>query len=223
MQYDSINKFIQEDAQPAAAMPIWKQYAELSNSKVANLPLGALHTYSWIFKHIAYSVPTDAALQAIKNFSAGKVIEIGAGSGFWAHCLEQIGVDVFACDKLKFGKKNVNAIEDVNESSNAFWTDVIEGDQAEISNHPEHTLFLCWPEPNISLASDCLKLYEGEYLIFVGIHPSTSVPGYFRTGDKLFFEMLECEWQLVEQISLPTRTAMTDGLYVYKRKGKFNK
>ena len=38
--------------------------------------------------HFAFGVPTAAALAAVAEFSDGKLVEIGAGAGYWAKLLK---------------------------------------------------------------------------------------------------------------------------------------
>jgi hypothetical protein len=48
--------------------------------------------YSW-------AVPTDEAIAAIANASPFGVVEVGAGTGYWAMLLRHRGVDVLAYDR----------------------------------------------------------------------------------------------------------------------------
>ncbi len=43
-----------------------------------------------------FSVPTDEALQLIASVSPQWVVEVGAGTGYWARLLNDVGVDVVA-------------------------------------------------------------------------------------------------------------------------------
>ena len=45
-----------------------------------------------------FAVPTNEALDAVGRCSPSGVVEVGAGTGYWAHLLQQRGVDVAAFD-----------------------------------------------------------------------------------------------------------------------------
>lgn len=51
--------------------------------------------YSWI-KITSFAIPCQEAIEAIGR--AERVLEIGAGTGFWARLLANRGVDVVATD-----------------------------------------------------------------------------------------------------------------------------
>src|SRR4051812_25298577 len=78
--------------------------------------------YSW-------AVPSPEAVEEIARHSP--IIEIGAGTGYWAWLLSQAGSDVVACD--------------ANVVAPPHWFAVREGGPGVLSEHSERALFLCWP------------------------------------------------------------------------------
>ena len=132
-------------------------------------------TYAW-------GVPSAYALQAIAEFSPHGVVEIGAGTGFWAHLLEQRGVSVRAYDSapLQF-EQHVNGFHALGNLGNALpFARVSVGGAEAAGWHPERTLLLCWPPRESDgsgtgqrdvamMASDALAHYKGSTVAYVGV------------------------------------------------------
>ncbi len=148
-------------------------------------------------KLYAWAIPTDEALATIAKYSP--IIEIGAGTGYWAALLQERGTDVLAFDIYQAGPKH---------------TKVLFGSCEEIQNHPERTLFLCWPPYKTPMAIDCLKAYRGRYLIYVGEGDGGC------TGDDAFHALLCREWKPIEYVKIPRWLTIHDRLVVYERKMK---
>ncbi|KXS13168.1 hypothetical protein M427DRAFT_146740 [Gonapodya prolifera JEL478] len=49
-------------------------------------------------RDFAWAVSTEEALQALVEYFGGKIVEIAAGSGYWAHLLRECGADVVTGD-----------------------------------------------------------------------------------------------------------------------------
>lgn len=105
-----------------------------------------------LIRWYSHAIPNEAALDAIIDFSEGRVMEVGAGCGYWAFLLKQKGCDVICCDMAPPAEK-------------LQWIPVekCEGNEF-VHNHEEEnrTLMLCWPED-----SD-LYGYVGRKLIYIG-------------------------------------------------------
>ncbi|MGX1775392.1 hypothetical protein ACWIGW_24990 [Nocardia brasiliensis] len=145
----------------------------------------------------AYAVPSPETIEWIGQFSGGrKVLELGAGRGYWAGQLAAQGVDVAAFD-----------VEPPDSSSNVsfpgaagqldVWHPV--GGSAEFDSalDGESVLFLCWPPGwGDPMASTALREFErrgGTRLVFVG------EPKGGKTGDDAFFDRLTEGWKLESQ------------------------
>lgn len=137
----------------------------------------------------AWAVPDQRALNILKEFSP--LIEIGAGNGYWARLLLDMGVNIIAYDV----KHNLNS-----------WTDVKLGgpevllDESIVVNR---TLFLCYPDEDESIAIRCLENYNGEYIIHVGeIMTSGTLGGvpqapFGRTSSAEFQITLTCSFHCI--------------------------
>lgn len=146
-------------------------------------------------RQYAWAIPCDAALSAIAAHSP--LIEIGAGTGYWASLLAKIGADVLAFDIAP---------------ANAVWHKVERGDHQVISEHPGRTLFLCWPPHDEPMAYHCLAAYRGKTLAFVGDGDGGC------TACSNFFYELAAKFEHVQNVDIPQWDGIHDYLAIYKRK-----
>jgi hypothetical protein len=109
----------------------------------------------------AYVVPSDWALTMLA--ALGPLVEVGAGTGYWAHRLRSIGVDIVAFDHAPVDGDRANRYH----PSTRPWSQVQHGDQSVLSGHADRALFLCWP-PLFSSLGDCLTYYRGDTVACIG-------------------------------------------------------
>lgn len=168
-------------------------------------------------KKWSWAVPDDRALTAIAEHSPNGVVEIGAGAGYWAGLLRQMGVDVIAYDPAPF---------------DSVWHDgphseVLLGDHTAVIGHSDRTLLTIWPEYEAAWSHQMVELFEGEKIIFVG-------EGYGGcTGDDEFHRLLgqctcyedECEcgstkspFREIATVGVPQWAGIHDYLFVYQRR-----
>jgi tetratricopeptide (TPR) repeat protein len=157
------------------------------------------HKYAW-------AVPNQAALEALRQNQP--IIEIGAGTGYWAHLLRQIGVKIAAYD-----------LNPVPSSGNQWhsgagrsWATVLSGDETAVRRSSAQALFLCWPPEVNQCAYNALRLFKGNTVIYVGEGPGGC------SGTAKFHSLLARDWDLVGQIEIPQWPGVYDGLFVYMRK-----
>lgn len=149
----------------------------------------------------AWAIPSEEALETIARHSPNGVVEIGAGTGYWAGLLRARGVDVAAYDEAPYD----------NFQAGGQWSEVLVGGPLDALRHPERTLFLCWPPYDEPMATMALRRYKGAKVVYVGEWCGA-------TADEDFHELLETEWERLEVVSLPQWAHMHDDLYVYERK-----
>lgn len=102
-----------------------------------------------IRRPLAHAVPSAEAVHLAGLFSP--IVEIGAGSGYWARLIrDRTGARVFAYD-LTDGD-GVSATDDV---------------EAAVRAHPEAALFLCWPDQS-GMASRAIRAYAGDTVLYIG-------------------------------------------------------
>lgn len=158
----------------------------------------ARDAYSW-------ATPTDRALTAIVE--RGPIVEIGAGTGYWAALLADRGADVVAYDiqpPPNFWHRGENQ-----------WFDLRTGSAELAGKHPDRTLFLCWPPYADRMATDALKAHMragGERLVYVGEGEGGCTGGY------MFHRLVERFYVADAEIAIPQWEGLHDYLTCYTRK-----
>jgi len=154
-------------------------------------------------KRYAWAIPNEEALATIARYAP--IVEIGAGTGYWAALLRSRGVEVRAYDRAPYN----------NRWAKNRWTGVLPCRSARKIARKwgkrGHTLFLCWPPYQGRLSSDALEAYTGQYLIYVGEGDGGC------TGDERFHELLDQHWTLIESVEIPQWWSIHDRLFVYTR------
>jgi hypothetical protein len=152
-----------------------------------------------------FAIPDHAALSLIKKKSPNGVIEIGAGSGYWAKLLGALGVLVDAYDsytgKYQHGFKH-GSHATVNK---------LDHTKALSSEHAGLTLLLCWPDYQASWPAEALDFYKGDTVVYVGEGSDGC------TGDSKFHGMLYENWTETDCLDIPQWFGIHDRVYIYKR------
>ena len=153
-----------------------------------------------ILLHFA-SESDEATIRKIA--SHGPIVEMGAGRGYWAWCLSQIG-----CDVLSFN-------EDVPPQDYKFgmyshlFHPVQVGTPSTLKYHGDRTLLLVWPPYDDPMAADCLRHFKGKFLCYVGED---------CTADDTFHEVLNDCFEQIAWLPMSTWPGIHDSLFVYRRK-----
>ncbi len=152
----------------------------------------------------AWAIPSREALECIADH--GPIVEVGAGTGYWAKLLEERGVDVLAYDA-----------EPPQRGANRFHpeatplTEVHAGGPEILDGHPDRALMLCWPPPESSMALDCLDNYAGAAVLYIGEWKTST------SATKAFFRRLDRDFEEVARVELPNWPMMSDALRVFRR------
>ena len=93
----------------------------------------------------------------------GPIVEIGAGTGYWASRLMAHGVDVIAFDQAPPDGDMPNRYH----APTPTFTEVKRGDQTLLRDYSDRTLFICWP-PLFSSLGDSLMYYAGNTVACIG-------------------------------------------------------
>jgi hypothetical protein len=140
--------------------------AQLPNEAAYRLQLA--HRYSYVLPQ-----PHLIALLALYS----PLVELGAGTGYWAYLLRLAGVDIIAYDQTPLGGDRENRYHPHVRP----WTYVQEGDATVLRAHAERTLFLCWP-PVYSALGEALRFYSGNLVVYIGDHGrTTALPSLLET------------------------------------------
>ena len=170
--------------------------------------------YSW-------GVPNDAALACIARCAeATGVVEVGAGTGFWAKALSKRGVDVRAYDAAPVdcaSAHNGHHALSANTPPPPFTAVLRRDARSAAAAHPRRVLLMCWPpleddeslpQEARSMAADALGAYKGATVCFVGEGApgvADSAPPHTSpaTAGPLFFSLLARNWTLQTHVPLP--------------------
>lgn len=148
-----------------------------------------------VASHFSWAVPTQQAIAAIVSVSVG-VVEVGAGSGYWAWLMRQAGLPVAAFDI---------------KPPSFTWTRVDASDERAAAYFPSYTLFLCWPPWNTDMAANALRLYQGDHVAYVGEWMGGS-------GNFAFFSQLTSEFNMIGLINIPQWRNRDDRLMIFRRR-----
>jgi hypothetical protein len=133
----------------------------LDNSCLPDSAIDAEDVLLTLSQHYAYVFPSDSTLALLAGL--GPLVEMGAGTGYWAHRLRSIGVDIVAFDQAPLDGERANRYH----ARSRPWTQVEQGDQTVLSGYGERSLLLCWP-PLFSSLGDCLTYYHGDTVAYIG-------------------------------------------------------
>lgn len=147
----------------------------------------------------AWAVPTEETVEHLCSYDC--VLEVGAGSGYWASLVRDSGGNISPYD--------IDPPVDM-------WTDVRKNpeDNTEriVRASPAECLLLCWPPVSSPLANRVLDWFEGEHVCYVGEGAGGC------TADIAFHEQLEREWEQVEWFEIPSYYGVRDDFFHFKRK-----
>ena len=154
-----------------------------------------VHTFS-------FPVLTNHAIKEISKYAP--ILEVGAGSGYWAYEFKRRGIDYIASDKSS-PKRN-------GYFPNIYWIKpkVLTARRA-IRKYPNRTLLISWPCHMNPWAYNALKEYNGDIFIFCG----ESEGGC--TANDNFYAYLEKYFEQKDSISIPQWYGIHDYIWIYKR------
>ncbi|MFI5889974.1 hypothetical protein ACIA5D_07610 [Actinoplanes sp. NPDC051513] len=155
--------------------------------------------YSW-------AIPSPAALGLIG--SHGPLVEVGAGTGYWASLLSAAGADVVATDIAPPGQAG-NAYHRAGRT----WFPVAPMPAVEaVRAHPGRTLLLCWPPPlDDSAGYAAVRAYRGDTLVLIG--GDADGPA----GTPRLHRELDLNWTVTEELALPSWPGIPDRVTVWQR------
>jgi len=159
----------------------------------------------WCVRRYAFAIPTEDALSVLARF--GPIIELGAGTGYWAYLLRRRGVDCLAFDTAP-----PDRLPNPHRFKAFTWTAVQRGGIEVLRDHANRALLLCWPPYRDPFAARALMAYAGCTLLYVG----EAFGGH--TADDAFFALLDRDWEALQEVRLPNWPGTADRLLVYQRR-----
>jgi hypothetical protein len=155
------------------------------------------HRYAW-------AIPTKEAIACIRRYSP--IVEVGAGTGYWASLLAAAGARIAAYDSDPPGiRENIYGHD-------CQYYPVMPMAWVRWENTRRKTLFICWPPQDDPMAVNCLTAFRGWHLIYIG----ESAYGCTATDD--FFRRLGRQWTEIETLAIPQWDGIHDRLHVYERR-----
>lgn len=178
-----------------------------------------------------FAIATAETIALVRSTAPAGIVEIGAGTGYWAHLLHRAGVDVLAFDvapPTTGGNKWF--------PTTSTWHHVEHADHRVVAEHATRTLLIVWPTKDEMWPVETLDLFAaagGMTVVYVGEH----VGG--RTGDDTFHarlgELTTCrqcglglvdqpcvcdypaQWRRTARAELPRWPDCHDSLFIYRR------
>lgn len=198
----------------------WECDKVWSPAWVATLATGTLIDRDDLCNEYAWAIADPASLAFTAKWLAPRAVEIGAGVGYWAWQLSQLGIDMLAYDLFPPQQTGQNHYHSprtaydraLKDEVRSVFFDVRAGNHQMAAAYPERTLFLCWPPYDDDMASLCLQAYQGKRLVFIGEDSGGC------TADDAFFEALGKDWEEVAFHRPIQWFGMHDGITVYERK-----
>lgn len=177
-----------------------------------------------LVRQYSWAVPSPEAIKWIAERTKS-ICEIGAGRGYWANLINDTGVKVEAYDmNIARGRMARNGWHNPRsplspdllspelETGDLFYP-VQRGGAKKAAEHPDKTLFLCWPPHSSKMALDCLKHYRGKQILYCGEWNGCC-------ADEKFFGALEKDWKEIGCFDIPQWPCIRDHLWLLKRKVK---
>ena len=185
---------------------------------------------TYLCTNFAWAVPNEAAIQAIASLNQ-PILEIGAGTGYWAWLLTQRNVDIAAYD----------LVDSHDGEKHRFRHGLVQDggvEQVSCEDHAGRTLMLCWPDivgdeastdaDRGSFGVDTLKAYKGGTVIYVGeLGPSVvraakgwgdPFPPGGSSSSAAFQEELHSQFVLETRVLLPNWPPYNSHLTIWRRK-----
>ncbi len=137
----------------------------------------------------AYSVLSPEILQLIAEHAP--IVELGAGNGYNAWLLQQMGAETIAMDAFPVEEgKNwffSTSIVGLPTTSGSSFTTIVKGDSQSVVDYPQHALLMIWP-PRNPMALDALGAYKGNKIIVIGDKTCCATPA--------FYQKMASQWKL---------------------------
>lgn len=201
-----------QDQTPAQGLsaidnPYWREFNTLPNFGSKDYDPRAKDRLVAKYSH---AIPDPKALEIIAQHSP--IVEPGAGTGYWAYCLTQMGCDILAYDihpitndTNRYHRASDGAIE---------WHPVLisNPNSHQALQDPARALFLCWPPYATDMAASALAQYTGDTVIYLGEQRTGC------TASDSFFNLLQLEWEQTFIYQLPRWRNNNDSLTLHRRK-----
>ncbi|MFA6554873.1 MAG: hypothetical protein WCT03_00520 [Candidatus Obscuribacterales bacterium] len=146
--------------------------------------------FSKMREKFCYSILSPAMLRFLRGYSP--LVEMGAGNGYNAWLLRQMGADVEAIEAFPveegknwfFGTNTFGLPARMSTS----WSPVTKGDAKDLEKFADRTLLISWPPIN-SMASEALNYYHGSHIVLIANRKNCA--------NNAFYKSLSTNWHLI--------------------------
>lgn len=157
-------------------------------------------------KDFGFSVPCSEAVAWVRRYAldehAGRVVEVGAGSGWWSKHLAEAGLDVVAYDDKSWAKE---------WRKSHFEVRTMDGAEAVLA-HPDRLVFVSWPNYRSAFGYQVAQACrEGQVLVYVGEGPGGC------TGSLAMFDLFRSDFETLRGVEVPQFFGINDGMEVMRR------
>jgi hypothetical protein len=165
----------------------------------------------------AWAIPSPEVLDFVRCWSGirQEIVEVGAGTGYWAAQLSALGVDVVAYDRhppaTRLNRFHSTRQPDGSRVGHEQWFDVQEAGPHAAARWPHRTLLLSWPPHGHPMAAASIRRFRGDRLIYIG------EPAGGNTGGTSMHTVLAREWAPVASIAMTQWHGLNDALTVFDR------
>ena len=185
-----LDEFLASDAR------FWLDPSKMLELIEANDPerlISIANTRHQLVERYAFGIPDQAAVNLIAD--QGKpIVEMGAGSGYWAHLLSQVGAEITAYDQHACDVWHAVQTGTPELLADPRWSD--------------HLLLLCWPIDDVGTRS--IKAFSGDTVCYVGEWNGC-------TADEEFHDLLTDHWTITAEADLPQWGGIHDSLWILER------
>jgi hypothetical protein len=155
-----------------------------------------------VIRRYGFSVPCSEAVAVLAALSP--LVEVGAGSGYWAKLLREAGADIVATDAMLATDYSHMWVGAPVERMTA---------QEAVAKWPERNVFVSWPSRDMPWAAEMAGLMRpGRTLAYIGEGRGGC------TADKGFFELLGSGFFESSSLRIPRWDCINDELRIYVRK-----
>jgi hypothetical protein len=200
-------QFIQESGQDVGRMSGHIFFDE-AGEVFDNYALRSEHIRRYGFAVITEKVIAELAA----HLNERPLLEVGAGSGYWAYELARNGVDVIATDpgigRYGMGWKEPGAPQ--RWKHHFCEIEKLTGIEA-VAKYPDRQLLFVWPDYSCAWPAETLQAYLGDLVFYAGEGEGGC------TGDDRFHDLLDKDFALIDTIAIPQWSGIHDELHVYRR------
>lgn len=150
----------------------------------------------------AWAIPNEEVVRKI--VALGPVVEVFAGTGYWASLVAAAGGDIVAYDKAPYANGWCDGSRHYEVTKKSA--------RVAAKAHADRALMMCWPPYSDPSAAQALNAYKGDRFVYVG-----EFTGGCCASDG-FFRLLEQQWDETDEVVIPQWWGSHDHAWFYKRR-----